>query len=47
MKTIWTALIKHESDSYLELKHLRSLQISGYLAEDITFLSYENAWRVR
>ena len=47
MKRIWTALFKHESQAYLELKHLKSLQISGFLAEDMTFLSYENAWRTR
>lgn len=47
MKRIWTALFKHESDTHIELKHLKSSQISGYLAEDMTFLSYENAWRTR
>lgn len=47
MKKIWTALFKQDFDTNLELKHLKSLQISGYLAEDMTCFSYENAWRTR
>lgn len=37
MKKIWTALFKQDFDTHLEVNHLKSLQISGYLAEDMTF----------